>query len=383
MPSAGLFSWGSSWFSGPTRENSTPASEESPTRLASTLAASSNSMTAENKKNSEFHTATASSSAPEITSSGKVAVEAETWVRVEVQTTTQPGNKREETVTSRAGRGGRGRGKKNRGEDRSRGEEKGKGEDEGSGEITGVEAKGEIQVSRRPVGTSKPRERSRSRERGHRRGQTTTTTVTTTTTASPLEPTEMSTAGSGSNDLSTFHLSTASTSPSASLVETPLPSISSDPYQSPSSFPSPSLPVTVSVSTSPSSSQSLVESQSPSPSPSLPSSFSPSPASSNSPSASLSPFPTSPLSYSPSQTTGTDNHNSSTKPITLLSWVPVEASVLNSSLDYHPLLLGTPDEEEPAWSHTVGSGALLPGNMEEESNRGGANSSTITLSPTG
>lgn len=38
--------------------------------------------------------------------------------------------------------------------------------------------------------------------------------------------------------------------------------------------------------------------------------------------------------------------------------------------------------EEPTWSHTVGSGALLPGNMEEESNREGVNNSTITLSPT-
>lgn len=57
---------------------------------------------------------------------------------------------------------------------------------------------------------------------------------------------------------------------------------------------------------------------------------------------------------------------------------------MNRSLDYPPLLTGAPDEEEPAWSHAVGSGALLPGNMEEESSRGGANISTITpLSTTG
>ncbi|XP_070775304.1 neurocan core protein-like [Enoplosus armatus] len=386
--SPGLFSWKSSWFSSPSGENSTPASEESPTRLASTLAASSKYMTTESTKSredSEMHMSTTSSSAPEITTAG-----GETWIRVEAETTTRPGNKREETVTSRAsGRGGRGRGKKNRGEDRGRGEEKGrgedkgKGEDEGSGEITGVEAKGEIQVSRRPVGTSKPRERSRerSRERGHRKGQSTTTT-TTTTSASPVELTVMTTTGSESTDLSTTE------SPSTSPVETLSPSISPDPHQSLSSSPPPLPSVTASMSPSPS----LFESQSPSPSPSLPSSSSPSPSTtsppSNSQTSSLSP---SPPSQSPSQTVGSgdptpsphsDNQDSSTNPLTPLNWVPVEKAVLNSSMDYPPLLSGPPDEEEPAWSHAVGSGALLPGNMEEESNRGGVNISTITLSPT-
>ncbi|XP_044074903.1 neurocan core protein-like [Siniperca chuatsi] len=382
--SPGLFSSGSSWFSSPSRENSTPAGEESPTRLASTLVASGNSMTTESTKsqeNSEMH---ASSSAPEITSAG-----GETLVLVEAVTTTQPGDNREETVTSRAsGRGGRGRGKKNRGEDRSRGEEKGrgedkgKGEDEGSGEITGAEAKGEI-VSRRPVGTSKPRERSRerSRERGHRKGQS-TTTMTTSTTASLLELSLMTTTGSESVGLST------SESLSTSPVETPLPSVSPDPHQSLFSSPPPLPSVTASTSPSPS----LFEFQSTSPSLSLPSSSSPSPSTSSPPSNSQTPsLSPSPPSNSPSQTVGSgnpapsshsDNQDSSSNPPTSLNWVPVEKAVLNSSLDYPPLLSGPPDEEEPAWSHAVGSGALLPGNMEEESNRGRVNISTITLSPT-
>ncbi|TKS79948.1 Neurocan core protein 245 kDa early postnatal core glycoprotein [Collichthys lucidus] len=396
----GLFSWSSSWFSSPSRENSTPASEESPTHLASTLAASSNSMTTESTKSwtdSETHMSTASSSAAEITS-----FSGETWVRVEAKTTTQPGEKREETVTSRAGgRGGRGR-KKNRGEDRSkgddkgRGEDKGKAEDEGSGEITGAEAKGEIQVSRRPVGTSKPRERSRerSRERGHRKGQSTTTTTTTTTT-SLLELTVMTTAVSESADLTT------SESLSTSPVETPSPSVA-DPSQSLSSSPLPSVTTSVSASLSfsqPSPSQSLFESQSPSPSPSIPSSSSPSlvtsspPSNSQTPShsPSPSPSPSSAPSHFPSQTVESGDpassphteelDSSTTNPLTSLNWVPVEKAVLNSSLDYHPLLPGPPDEEEPAWSHAVGSGALLPGNMEEESNKEGVNISTITLSP--
>lgn len=52
-------------------------------------------------------------------------------------------------------------------------------------------------------------------------------------------------------------------------------------------------------------------------------------------------------------------------------------------LDYPPTPSGPPDEEEPAWSPSVGSGALLPGNVEEEGRRGGLNLSTITLGPTG
>ncbi|XP_034051858.1 LOW QUALITY PROTEIN: neurocan core protein-like [Gymnodraco acuticeps] len=359
----GLFSWGSSWFSDPSSKNSTPASEESPTRLASTLDASSNSQTTESKKRgetSEMLTSTASSSAPRINSSS-----GETWVRVESATTTQPGYKREETVTSRgSGRGGRGRGKKNRGEDRSRGEEKGKGEEEGSGEISGVEAKGEIQVSRRPADSGKPRERSRerSRERGHRKGQS-TTTATPTTTAGPLGMTTTETV-----DLSSL---SPSTSPSSSTDTSPSPS--------------PSQSVTASPSPSPSPARSLFESQSPSSSPSPTSSP---PANSQTPFLSTS--PSSPRSDSPFQTTGSgdpapsthsDSQDSSTDPLSSSHWVPVEKAVVNSSLDYPTLLSGPQDMEEPAWSHTVGSGALLPGNMEEESNRGGVNISNMTLSP--
>ncbi|KAK5888898.1 hypothetical protein CesoFtcFv8_014949 [Champsocephalus esox] len=363
-PSKRLFSWGSSWFSDPSSKNSTPASEESPTRLASTLDASSNSQTTESKKRgetSEMLTSTASSSAPRINSSS-----GETWVRVESATTTQPGDKREETVTSRgSGRGGRGRGKKNRGEDRSRGEEKGKGEEEGSGEISGVEAKGEIQVSRRPADSGKPRERSRerSRERGHRKGQS-TTTATPTTTAGPL----------GMTTTETVDLSTSLSPPTS-------PSSSTDTSPSPSSSQS----VTASPSPSPSPARSLFESQSPSSSPSPTSSP---PANSQTPFLSTS--PSSPHSDSPFQTAGSgdpapsthsDSQDSSTDPLSSSHWVPVEKAIVNSSLDYPTLLSGPQDMEEPAWSHTVGSGALLPGNMEEESNRGGVNISNMTLSP--
>ncbi|KAM6990402.1 neurocan core protein-like isoform 1-T2 [Tautogolabrus adspersus] len=349
-PSPGLFSWGSSWFNVPSRENSTHASEDSPTSLASTLAASSNSMTTESTKRwDNQETSIASSSKPEILSSST-----ETWVRVEAETTTQSGDKRDETVTSRSGgRGGRGRGKKNRGEDRSRGEEKGKGdekgkgEDEGSGEITGAEAKGEIQVSRRPVGTSKPRERSRerSRERGHRKGQSTTTTSTTTTTANPLELIEVTSTWTESTGAST--LEALSSSPE----ETPKPSTSLD--QSITATP---------MSSSPSFFQS-----SPSPSSQSPS---------NTQTPSLSPSPSSPPSQSKEPVTSGYLKNQG-KPLTPLKWYPVDKPVLNSSLDYPPP--GPPDEEEPAWSHAVGSGALLPGNMEEES-RGGVNISTMTIS---
>ncbi|XP_019963642.2 neurocan core protein-like [Paralichthys olivaceus] len=375
--SPGLFSWERSWFSSPSKDNNASASVDSPTRLASTLPASSMPMTTESTKtqeNPENHTSTASSSAPEFNSSS-----GDTWVRVEAETTTQPGGKRDETVTSRAsGRGGRGRGKKNRGEDRSRGEdkdrgeEKGKGEDEGSGEITGAEAKGEIQVSRRPVGTSKPRERSRdrSRERGHRKGQSTASTTTTTTaTTSPLEITGTTTTGSESTDFST----------SKSLSS--LPSISPNQHQtlpsSPSASPSPSATVFMS-SSKPSSSQSMFESKTPS------LSLSPSQT------VSLSPSPSSVSEHTLSQMVGSgdpspsphlDNQDGSANPLTSLHWVPVKTAGQNSSVDYPPLLSGPPDEEEPSWSHAVGSGALLPGNMEEESSRG-ANDSTVSLGPT-
>ncbi|XP_068422341.1 neurocan core protein-like isoform X2 [Clinocottus analis] len=390
--SPSLFSWGSSWFSGPSRENSTPVGEDSPTRLASTSAASSDSMPTEGTKSwhtSDPRMSTASSSSAPGTASSK----GEAWIRVESATTTQ------ETVTSRgSGRGGRGRGKKNRGEDRSRGEEKargedkGKGEEEGSGGITGAEAKGEIQVSRRPVGTSKPRERSRerSRDRSHRRGQTTTTTTSSATTTMT---------GSESADLST------SEPPSTSPAKTPSPSGSPDPRRPLSSSLSPLPSVTASpspTSSQPPPSQFLFESQSPSPSspssssppPSSPSSSSPSPStsspSSNSQTSSISASPSTSLRpQSPLQTSGSgdaapsphsDVQQSSSKTLTSSRWIPVETAAPNSSLARPPLLSGAPDVEESAWSHAVGSGALLPGNMEEESSRG-VNISTTTLSP--
>ncbi|KAK5919418.1 hypothetical protein CgunFtcFv8_023315 [Champsocephalus gunnari] len=104
----------------------------------------------------------------------------------------------------------------------------------------------------------------------------------------------------------------------------------------------------------------------------------------------LSTSPSSPHSDSPFQTAGSgdpapsthsDSQDSSTDPLSSSHWVPVEKAIVNSSLDYPTLLSGPQDMEEPAWSHTVGSGALLPGNMEEESNRGGVNISNMTLSP--
>uniref|UniRef100_H3DCX5 Neurocan b n=1 Tax=Tetraodon nigroviridis TaxID=99883 RepID=H3DCX5_TETNG len=306
---AGLFSWGSSWFSAPTSENPTPPGKDTPAHPVST----SNPKMAESNKsleNSEWHTFTPSGSAAAATS----------------------------------------------------------------------------QMSRRPVGTSKPRERSRerSRERGHRRGQTTTTRAAAPTT-NPLELTVMSTTVSESRGVSV--------SGSTSALPTESPSVSVDP----SSVPTPSFLVTTSLS--PSSlppSKSLLEARSPSPSEAIPFSFSASPATSSSshhsPNSFLSSSPAPLFPDSSSQTVGsedpslspiTDNQDSSTKPHTSLTWVPVETAVLNSSLDYPPLLPGAPDEEEPAWSHAVGSGALLPGNMEEEGSRGGANTSTASsLSPT-
>ncbi|GLD51724.1 neurocan core protein-like protein [Lates japonicus] len=83
----------------------------------------------------------------------------------------------------------------------------------------------------------------------------------------------------------------------------------------------------------------------------------------------------------PSPSPRSDNQDSSTNPPTSSRWVPVEEAGLNSSLDYPPILSLHPDEEEPTWSHAVGSGALLPSNMEEESSRG-SNISTITPGPT-
>lgn len=286
-------------------------------------------------------------------------------------------------MTPRAGgRGGRGRGKKNRGEDRSRGEEKSRGEEDGSGEMVGAEAKGEIQVSRRPVGTSKPRERSRerSKERGHRRGQTTTTATPTTTsfaataTAAPME-------------LGAGHLNMRTSEP---------PSSSAAGTSSPSSLPPSSLLPFVAASVSPS--QPFAQTPSPeSPFKSQPTSlWSPSPSSAHSflpaetpESLSSSLPPSSAASDAPSQTVGSGDPalytqaDSSTKPLTSLQWVPLDAAGPNGSQDFPPLLSGAPEEEEAVWSHAVGSGALLPGNIEEESSRTGANTSTVTLTTTG
>lgn len=434
MPGTGLLSLGMPWFSSPPGESTTPASEDSPTHLASTLAASSISMTTESRENSETPTSTTSRPAPEISSSSGDA-----WIRVDAETTTQPVDKRGETVTSRASGRGRGRGKKNRGEDRSRGEEKGRGEErgkaeeEGSGEITGAEAKGEIQVSRRPVGTSKPRERSRerSRERGHRRGHSTTTTTTTTTdTASttddtttttddtttttadmittiadttaaiadisttttittdrPHEPTDMTTSGTQSD------FSTSKSSPALPEAEKSSLSVSDAPYQTLSSSPSapPSTMPSISFFEP---SQSEAESHFlPS---SIPSSFSPTRTPSSPPLHPQTPsFSPSVPSNVPSetQTVGlgdkatsphSKNQESSTDALTPLHLVPVEKVVVNGSLDNPLSLSGPPDEEEPAWSHSVGSGALLPVTMEEESSStgGGINISTTALSPT-
>lgn len=359
-----------SWFSGSPRENATPAAEESPTHLASASAASSSLVTAEDTKSSHWRSTTTSNPSPQVTSTSS------TSVHVETESMTQAGNRKDHTVTQRAGgRGGRGRGKKNRGEDRSRWEEKSRGEEDGSGEIVGAEAKGEIQVSRRPVGTSKPRERSRSRERGHRRGQTTTTAPTTTTVTATAAPMELST---GSLD--------ATTSESSSAAGT----------ASPSGLPSSSSPPFVAASTSPS--QPLVQT----PSPESQFKFQPTSLGSPSPSSALSflpaetPFslssslsPSSPTSDALSQTAGSGDPallaqaDSSKKPVTSLHWVPLDAAGPSGSQDFPPLLSGAPEEEEAVWSHAVGSGALLPGNIEDESSRAGANTSTVTLTTTG
>ncbi|KAM4727675.1 neurocan core protein-like [Anableps anableps] len=379
--SPGLFSWGSSWFSSPPAET-TPSGGDSPTHPASTLTSSSNSLTTETFMSSEMHTISPSSSSPEATFSSK-----ETWITVQMETTTKLADRRAETVTSRAsGRGGRGRGKKHRGEDRSRGEDKRKGEErakaeeEGSGEITGAEAKGEIQVSRRPADTSKPRERSRerSRERGHRRGQSTTTTAT-----SPLVTTEMTATGTEDDS------STSRDQFALSATENSSPSVPPEPIQTMSSSSSPSPSPSMSSSQLP---ESLLESQpsDPSPSHASTSSISP-PKSSSSPSFSqiptLSPSPPTTPSHSTTQiqTTGLApspqpdiNSNDS---LASLPVVIEEKVAVNGSLDYPLSLLGPQDDEESAWSHAVGSGTLLPGVTDEDSTKRG-NTSTTTVSPT-
>uniref|UniRef100_A0A1A8HTD8 Neurocan a n=3 Tax=Nothobranchius kuhntae TaxID=321403 RepID=A0A1A8HTD8_NOTKU len=391
--SPGLFSWGTSWFSSPSVEKTTSPEEDHTAHLTS-LTSFSNSPTAESVRileTSETRTFAPSSLSPEITSTK------EPWITVDAETTTQQVDKREETVTSRAsGRGGRGRGKKNRGEDKNRGEEKVKGEEEGSGEITGAEAKGEIQVSRRPVGTSKPRERprERSRERGHRKGQSKTTTTTITmTTVSPLETTAETTAGTESN---------VSTS---SAAENPSLSTSQESSQTLSISPSPS-PTTATSSSYASQSDSLLEILSLPPSPSLPSSSPPiitSPTSytqtsSYSPSLSPSSLTSQPhisLTSQPhisltsqTQTVGsvaspqTEASDSTTDSLTTPTTVTEDGVAVNTSVGDPLTLPGPQDDEESTWSHSVGSGALLPGGMEEENHRGGANISTTTLSPT-
>ncbi|XP_061551139.1 neurocan core protein-like isoform X2 [Phycodurus eques] len=341
----GSFSWGSSVSIGASQDDATSANEESSTPLTSFSTASNTSLTTEatiNEESPQRRLSTTSTLATETTSSS-----GETWVRVDVETTTQSSDKKEVTVTSRASsRGGRGRGKKNRGEEKNRGEDKGRGDDEGSGEITAAEAKGEIQVSRRPVGTSKPRERSRSRERGHRKGQTTTTTTT-----SPTTTPDLIAMSSSSPIFYPKLLSTIST-------ETQSPSVQDDMEPSASSSPSSSSTIS-SFSTS-------TATLTPSPSPSQSAPF-------FSPSAASSPA-TTVESEGPPQFPPSDNQNSSANPVALLDWVPVESvPVLNVSLD------SPPEEEEPAWSQTVGSGSPLPGNMEEESSR--FNVSTVTLVP--
>ncbi|XP_037537264.1 neurocan core protein [Nematolebias whitei] len=397
--SPGLFSWGSSWFISQPVEKTTAANEDSSTHLASTLASSTSSPTTESIKiseNSETPTFTPSSHSPDITSTEK-----ETWITVEIDTTTQAAGKRQETVTSRAGgRGGRGRGRKNKGEDRNRGEERGKGEEEGSGEITGAEAKGEIQVSRRLVG-SRERSRERNRERGHRKGQSSkTTTTATTVTSSPLEATAMTTTEPERDNSTSQHQTIISESENSSLSVSQEQEQTMPPSPSPLPTTSPSTSWSTSTFTSPSStpfestqSESLHESHSLQPSPSdlissssltdvsSTSFYSPTP--SYSPSPSLSPSqPTSQAhTVQPATSPHTETSNSTDDLITL-QMVPEEGLSVNASLE-EPLSLPAPqDDEEAAWSPVVGSGALLPGNMEEESNRGGANISTTPLSPT-
>ncbi|XP_077413452.1 neurocan core protein-like isoform X2 [Vanacampus margaritifer] len=388
--SPGHFSWGSFLSVGASKDGATPANEESTTHVTSSSPASNNSLTTGttiSEETPQTRLSTTSGPVTETTSSS-----GETWLRVDAETTTQPSDKKEVTATSRASsRGGRGRGKKNRGEDRSRAEDKGRADDEGSGEITAAEAKGEIQVSRRPVGTSKPRERSRSRERGHRKGQTTTTTTANPTTTP--EPSVMST--SQIVDLPASKIpstvSTETQSPSVQADLEPSSSSSSMSFSlssSSSSMSSSSSSLSFSLSSSSSSmSSSLSSSSSSSTSAPTTSSFSTStstPTPSPSPAQfvpSLSPSTT----PSPAQTVGSvsggpppfppsAHQNNSANPVALLEWVPVESvAVLNVSLD------PAPEEEEPAWSQTVGSGSPLPGNMEEESRR--FNVSTITLVP--
>ncbi|KAJ3595448.1 hypothetical protein NHX12_004751 [Muraenolepis orangiensis] len=73
-------------------------------------------------------------------------------------------------------------------------------------------------------------------------------------------------------------------------------------------------------------------------------------------------------------------------------WVPVGGEVApgvevqtKGSLYNPPTLspFGPPEEDEPAWSHSLGSGAPLPGNMDEEVSRFNLTSTTTTTVPAG
>ncbi|KAM8838530.1 neurocan core protein-like [Synchiropus picturatus] len=326
LSTTGVFSWKKSQSTAVSNEVTT-ASEESTGHPLSSSSTLNSFVSGESSTSSEpSETRTTSNPVTEtITSSGG------TWVRVETKSTTPPGDA---AATPRVNsRGGRGRGKKNRGEERSRGEERGKAEEEGSGEITGVEAKGEIQVSRRPVGTSKPRERSRERGRGHRRGHSNRNKTTTTVSMSEStpEPTMVSTTASQTSPTSKFLSiypaeaelmsippdSQASSSGPSPSVSPPLSSTMSSSYSSttPSQFitmekqsSSASVEVASTSSTfspsstsSPSSTPSLAPDSSPSSTSSHSSTTAstPSPTTSSSPSSQPSPSSTHPSSFPP------------------------------------------------------------------------------------
>ncbi|CAL8281591.1 unnamed protein product [Lota lota] len=322
----GVFSW-ETWFGVTSKENS-ETKQESPISQPSSVQASPDHALTERPNDSDGNSdqtqpsATSSSpaetqpvtrggawvmvssSSAQGTSSTQPVTRGGAWVMVSSSSaqgtsSTQPGDRRTETATSRAGRG-RGRGKK-RGEDRGRGGDKSRGgEEEGSGEAAGSEAKGEVQVTRRLAGTSKPRERSRerSRERGHRRGQTTTTTTSTSTTTSSSPTAAASPSQSMENGSESMDSPSASSvPPSGSLYNTdsgtPFQSQKPSPNTSPSAMPSSS------------SSSSSFPSPSPSQNPSLSSSSSSSP---DSPSQTLS---SSSSSFSSSSVSTSSSHSSS------------------------------------------------------------------------
>uniref|UniRef100_A0AAV2JQ16 Neurocan core protein n=1 Tax=Knipowitschia caucasica TaxID=637954 RepID=A0AAV2JQ16_KNICA len=304
--SPGLFSWGS-WFGGQSKDNLTTPVEEAPTHVSTSAEPASPS---EQPEHTTTHTST--TGGPDWLSTS--------WTQGD--TTTLPTSTRRDETT-RHGRG-RGRGKKHRGEDRP------KVEEEGSGETAGAEAKGEIQMSRRPSGTSKPRERSRerNRERGHRRGHSGKNTAATTT-SSPSEPTNWS----ESKHSTTFETSNPSKTMSSTTTETSSQDVS---WSTNGQSESASLP------------SSTLQTQT---------------------------FELEHSSFSSPSAPSSDS-------MKFLDWVQVTPVDQNGSQENPPSVQPSPrNDEEPAWSHTVGSGALLPGNMEEESRRGSDNISAITLSP--